>query len=366
MSDLTPAQLALELGTTAKRVRAVLRREYGVLPDDTTRWSLAPEQEAHVRRALGGGAGADSPEAWALEPGDRAQRRDVHNRYGGSRQNGIVTLPGRDDILIFSSSTGSSHGYAMHEGYQEDGSFWYTGEGQHGDQEFSRGNRALRDSARDGKRIRLFTVEKTWATYVGEFTTGEPTYRIETIPDTSGAPRKGIIFHLEPVIAEMTLLASGEEDRYEPAQVLSWYPPDASDIVIAQTEELPPGDRIASRIEMQLQADFGEWSAARGDAPARLRLASDGTSIEPDLYFEKRRYIVEAKRSISRHHVRTAIGQVLDYAHVAARHGINANPMVLLPGRAASDLMDLLASLGIAVAYRVDEGFEIVEARERY
>lgn len=253
----------------------------------------------------------------------------------------------------------------MHEGYQEDGSFWYTGEGQHGDQEFSRGNRALRDSARDGKRIRLFTVEKTWATYVGEFTTGEPTYRIETIPDTSGAPRKGIIFHLEPVIAEMRLLGTGEENLYEPAQVLSWYPPDASDIVIAQTEELPPGDRVVSRIEMQLQADFGEWSAARGDAPARLRLSSDGTTIEPDLYFEKRRYIVEAKKSISRQHVRTAIGQVLDYAHVAARHGIDVNPMVLLPGSPAPDLRDLMASLGIAIAFRVDEEFEIVEARER-
>ena len=145
MSDLTPAQLALDLGVTAKRVRDVLRARYGVLPPTETRWRLTDEQVAHVRAELSGRT-ADR-EVWPLEPGDVVRRRDLHDRFGGSRQNGIVTLPGQDDILIFSGAGGSSHGYALHEGYREDGSFGYTGEGQVGDQVFLRGNKAIRDSA---------------------------------------------------------------------------------------------------------------------------------------------------------------------------------------------------------------------------
>lgn len=359
MADLTPAQLALELGVTAKRIRTILRARYGTLPSHETRRQLTDEQAAHVRAELAGKA--NDPGSWPLEPGDVVLRRELHERFGGSRQNGIVTLPGQDDILIFSGSGGSSHGYAVHEGYREDGSFGYTGEGQVGDQEFLRGNKAIRDSAANGKRLQLFTVEGTRAQYVGEFTTGEPTYRVETIPDRNGSPRKGIIFNLVPVSADMSLLGEPEGPLLNGAEVLSWMPPDASDIVIAQTEEAPPGERVVSRIEMQLQADFGEWSRERNDPPSRLLLRSDGATIEPDLYLAGSGFIVEAKKSISRNLVRTAIGQVLDYTHVAERHGTAARPMVLLPGRPAPDLMTLMSKLGITVAFRGDGDFEVVE-----
>ena len=54
--EVTPADLARELGVPAKKIRDVLRAEYGVLAErDETRWELTAEQVSHVRRAVGHG-----------------------------------------------------------------------------------------------------------------------------------------------------------------------------------------------------------------------------------------------------------------------------------------------------------------------
>ena len=56
--------------------------------------------------------------------------------------------------------------------------------------------------------------------------------------------------------------------------------------------------------------------------------------------------LYEVKSSSSRHHVRTALGQVLDYrrflAHISAVG-------VVLPERPVDDLIDLLRSLGVGL-----------------
>lgn len=53
---VTPADLARELGAPAKKVRDILRAEYGVLAErDETRWELTDEQVSHVRCATGNG-----------------------------------------------------------------------------------------------------------------------------------------------------------------------------------------------------------------------------------------------------------------------------------------------------------------------
>jgi hypothetical protein len=48
--DLTPADLARELGIDPKRIRQFLRAEWGKLPPYTTRWSLTEEQARRVRQ----------------------------------------------------------------------------------------------------------------------------------------------------------------------------------------------------------------------------------------------------------------------------------------------------------------------------
>jgi len=228
-----------------------------------------------------------------------------------------------------------------------------------------RGNRALRDAERDGKTIRLFRTKGTSATYVGAFTTGAPTYTIETIPDADGNPRDGIIFNLLPLDARVDLLPAygGElESAESPVSYVGtprvWSPPEFTDVTIPRMEHAP-GERVVSRVEFELQAAFGEWLHTQGAAPARLPLRAGSTVIEPDLWVPDRNWIVEAKRSAARGHVRMAIGQVLDYAHVARKADLAAVPVVLLPGTPEMDLRELMAQLGITLVTRTEDGFRV-------
>ncbi|WP_157487989.1 MULTISPECIES: hypothetical protein [unclassified Leifsonia] len=49
MDDLTPADLARDLGVSQKRIRDVLRAAYGKLRPPTTRWKLTADQANVVR-----------------------------------------------------------------------------------------------------------------------------------------------------------------------------------------------------------------------------------------------------------------------------------------------------------------------------
>lgn len=362
MPSVTPAQLSLELNIDQKRIRDALRGGFGTLPARTTRWELTDEQADAVRSQFSR-PDRSGPPIWTLEPGDRVRRQEIHAAYKGSEQNGIVTLKTRSDILVFTSvASGSQFGYHVLEGLREDGSFSYTGEGQRGDQVFHRGNRALRDSGPDGRPIRLFLKDGTSAIYVGEFATGNPTCSIDVIPDADGNPRKGIIFNLVPVNADTTLLFPRSVVASQTvAQVSPWTPPDKSDVIVVNEAPQLPGGRVVSRVEFALQSSFGEWIRTSGSLPERLTLTSDGTTIQPDLYVASRGWIVEAKKSSGREYVRSAIGQVLDYVHVAERANIVASPVILLPGRPTADVVALLARLGIILATPADDGFELLE-----
>ncbi|MDN4597596.1 hypothetical protein [Leifsonia virtsii] len=362
MPNITPAQLSLELNVSQKRIRGILRELYGTLPEATTRWMLTDEQAEKVRARIGRSARAE-PAVWTLEPGDTVHRRALHGAYNGSRQNGIVTLKTLPDILVFTDvRSGSAFGYHLFEGLQEDGSYSYTGEGQRGDQQLTRGNRALAESGSSGRPIRLFTVQGTSVTHVGEFATGDPTYWERTIPDVDGNPRTGLIFNLVPVDAAITLLAPESALKAPRADIEAWTPPKTSDVVVAVAAPEVSADRVVSRLEFALQSDFGTWLRAGGDEPRRLRLTSHGATIEPDLYVESRGWIVEAKKSSGREYVRTAIGQVLDYVHVAEQAGRSATPVVLLPSRPTPDLVELLGRHGITLVVRHDDEFEIVSS----
>ncbi|MCJ1696736.1 hypothetical protein MT349_13210 [Rathayibacter caricis] len=190
MPTLTPADLSLELGVPQKRIRDVLREFFGTLDIGTTRWELSDEQVDAVRDRLRVEP-VEIPR-FSLSVGDQVLRRAVHRAYGGQQQGGISTPRSLGEIFIFTDpAKGARHGYDRFEGLREDGSYSYTGEGQVGDQVFLRGNLALRDAAKNGRIIRLFTVQNTRVTYIGAFTTGLPTYRYEIIPDNEGTLRRG-------------------------------------------------------------------------------------------------------------------------------------------------------------------------------
>ena len=360
VSTSTPARLSLELNVNQKRIRGFLREQYGRLPEGVARWELDDRQANAVRARFDRQLRPTDPTLWTLEIGDTVLRREIHAAYGGQEQGGIITPKSIPDILVITSpESGALHGYDAFEGLQEDGSFLYTGEGQRGPQVFARGNTALRDAAANERPIRLLTKQGTSVTYIGEFTTGEPAFNIETIPDSDGNLREGIIFKLVPVDADVEMLDVPSAPSTEKTHASSWTPPESSSYVVGAP--LIPGSRVVSRIEFELQKDFGQWIKSRDETPQRLRLSSAGAMIEPDLYVLESGWIVEAKKSPAREYVRTAIGQVLDYSRLARESGRPGVPVILLPSRPIAHLEALLSDLGILLIVRDDEGFLVID-----
>ena len=84
-----------------------------------------------------------------------SRARDIHDQYGGTRQSGISPSGSHPFIFLFTGDSGETYGYE--DGWQQDeGVFLYTGQGQVGDMEFVRGNKAIRDHIANGKQLFLF------------------------------------------------------------------------------------------------------------------------------------------------------------------------------------------------------------------
>ncbi len=126
---------------------------------------------------------------------DYSRLHDIHENFGGQRQSGISPSSSHPFIFIFSGKTGETYGYK--DGWQEqDGVYLYSGEGQVGDMEFTRGNRAIRDHVSDGKQLLVFNAlgRGKPVRFVGEFAC--VSYDFGTAPDRDGNTRRTIQFHL--------------------------------------------------------------------------------------------------------------------------------------------------------------------------
>lgn len=118
-----------------------------------------------------------------LKAGGRDRRRSMHECIGGQSQGGINTPQSVKSILIFTGSAGHKYGYV--DEWIDDTTFLYTGEGQKGDMEMIRGNRAMRDHQKDGKELHLFEIEtKGYVEYVGQMGFVDYEWRID--PDVEG------------------------------------------------------------------------------------------------------------------------------------------------------------------------------------
>lgn len=123
---------------------------------------------------------------------------DIHEVYGGGRQSGISPSSAYPFIFIFTGQTGETYGYE--DGWSEqEGVYLYSGEGQAGDMEFTRGNRAIRNHVSDGKQLLLFRAlgKRKPVRFMGEFICAS--YDFGTGPDREGNARRTIRFHLVPV-----------------------------------------------------------------------------------------------------------------------------------------------------------------------
>lgn len=111
---------------------------------------------------------ASSSPPWTLTPGASIKRRELHQLFGGGWQGGISPSAISPNVFIFSDpDSGERHGYF--DTWKDDGCFHYTGEGQRGDQEMVRGNRAILDASKEGRALRVFFADGATVTYQGRW-----------------------------------------------------------------------------------------------------------------------------------------------------------------------------------------------------
>lgn len=130
-----------------------------------------------------------------------SRRQEIHARLGGQRQGGISTPARSPFVVLFTGEAGQQHGYSDHWEY-EDGEniLHYFGEGQEGDMQDSRGNRAIREHLQNNKRLLIFqSLGKSQPyRFLGEFRYIYA-YEQQGITDTKGNLRKAIVFKLKPL-----------------------------------------------------------------------------------------------------------------------------------------------------------------------
>ncbi|WP_285142301.1 HNH endonuclease [Serratia ureilytica] len=129
-----------------------------------------------------------------LEKDEVYKRKYLHDLYGGQEQGGISTPKEFPVIFIFTGETGETHGYK--DGWSNNDHFSYTGEGQKGNMQFTKGNKDIRDHKENGKDILLFEYNKkrTGVKFAGLFECDSWNYA--ECKDTQEKMRQGIIFNL--------------------------------------------------------------------------------------------------------------------------------------------------------------------------
>jgi len=124
--------------------------------------------------------------------GKEYTRRSLHELYGGQRYGGIATPKDHPFIMIFTGDSGEEYGY---EDRWEDGVFFYTGEGQKGDMQFTKGNKAILEHSINGKDLYLFEYVRSGVVrFVNQLTCIG--YHFGSGKDIEGNERRTIVFHL--------------------------------------------------------------------------------------------------------------------------------------------------------------------------
>lgn len=134
--------------------------------------------------------------SWGFERGRIYNRRaDIHARFGGQQQGGIITPSKHKLVIIITGEEGLEHGYA--DRLRSDGVFEYFGEGQIGPMTLQRGNAAIANHSINGASLLLFKKTPNGLRFEDEYV--YETHHIERAPDRKGDMRDAIVFELRPV-----------------------------------------------------------------------------------------------------------------------------------------------------------------------
>ncbi len=136
------------------------------------------------------------------------RRTDLHARFGGNGQSGIAPCAEHPYVFLFSAPAGEQYGYE--DGWLSTTQFAYTGEGQVGDMEMARGNRAIQRHAADGRELHLFekTDRSGFYRYLGQFQ--YVSHQLRRGSDMDGEERSQIVFTLG--LVELPVLGQPGQD----------------------------------------------------------------------------------------------------------------------------------------------------------
>ena len=294
---------------------------------------------------------------WILRPGETIRRKSLHDAFGGSRQGGISPSASTPNVFLFADAdSGPQHGYV--DGWQSDGCFHYTGEGQRGDQQMKAGNAALLRQKEAGRAVRVFKGAGGVVTYVDQFAVDEasPFYKTDSPETGGGAIRQVIVFRLRPT----TIPAQQPDSGFSVAQLeeVDYVP--VENQWTERTYVDPAREPYeAERREATLVLAFRDFLVAAGNHVQRLRVIPKG-EVKPifsDLYVPATGLLVEAKGSVERGCIRMGLGQLLDYRRFVP----NADCALLLPEKPRQDLLELVQAAGVVLYIPSATGFVRLE-----
>lgn len=126
---------------------------------------------------------------------------DIHQVYGGNTQSGISSSATTDAIFLFTGDNGEQYGYKDGLTLDADGNvvYLYTGEGQVGDMQFTRGNLAITEHSATGRALHLFHAMGKGKPYryIGEYMYSG--HELKQGEDKHSNIRRVIVFHLVSV-----------------------------------------------------------------------------------------------------------------------------------------------------------------------
>ncbi len=289
---------------------------------------------------------------WEIEIGETLPRRELHARHGGAWYGGMEPAVASNSVFLFTNpSQGPAFGY-KYDGWQPDGTFHYTGDGQVGTQNPAQGgNAALLAAASKGRTVRLFRSGETLTTYLGAFELLDPPYFTAPAPDREGNLRDVLVFRLSPI--GDALKDQSDVAAPPPFDVLA-LPLEALDVDNYERQR-PQEPREAVRREAALVRRYAEWLLAHGRDSCRQQIRlPDGTSLYTDLFDLSADELVEAKADADRGSVRAGLGQVLDYG----RFVDHSTKALLLPNRPTEDLLELLHYYGVSAVWVAEDDFD--------
>jgi 5-methylcytosine-specific restriction protein A len=217
--------------------------------------------------------------SWGFEEGKVYNRRaDIHAKFAGQQQGGIITPSQHALVVIITGEEGLAHGY--HDRTRDDGVFEYFGEGQIGDMVLQRGNLAIASHVADGKSLLLFRKSKDGLRFIGEMVYEK--HHIEREPDREDKQRDAIVFELRPLSAIVEATEETADD--EPPKTLE----ELRALARAAAGIVPPTKTAGLRNIYQRSRDVRNYVLARAaghcegcKSPAPF-LRKDGTVyLEP-------------------------------------------------------------------------------------